>query len=127
VPVYRVLAQYQTLGDVWVAQSLRDELQHVELTRRQDRHGLSWSGDVRSAPVRTGALRRAARLYPLQSLLSHACQVEGAAGNRRLSLALLVIATAKLMVVFHATIVNVTLQTWSLVTRPSPRDHGQPA
>jgi hypothetical protein len=49
------------------------------------------------------------------------------AGNRRLSLALLVIATAKLMVVLDATIVNVRLQTWSLVTRPSPRDHGQPA
>jgi hypothetical protein len=49
------------------------------------------------------------------------------AGNRRLSLALLVIAPAKLTVVLEATIVNVTLQTWSLVTRPSPRDHGQPA
>jgi hypothetical protein len=48
-------------------------------------------------------------------------------GNRRLSLALLVIATAKLMVVLDATIVNVTLQTWSLATRPSPCDHGYPA
>jgi hypothetical protein len=41
-------------------------------------------------------------------------------GNRRLSLALLVIATAQLMVVLDATIVNVALPTWSLVTRPSP-------
>jgi hypothetical protein len=40
--------------------------------------------------------------------------------NRRLSLALLVIATAQLMVVLDATIVNVALPTWSLVTRPSP-------
>jgi hypothetical protein len=45
-------------------------------------------------------------------------------GNRRLGLALLVIATAQLMVVLDATIVNVALPTWSLVTRPSPRDHG---
>jgi hypothetical protein len=41
-------------------------------------------------------------------------------GNRRLSLALLVTATAQLMVVLDATIVNVALPTWSLVTRPSP-------
>jgi hypothetical protein len=41
-------------------------------------------------------------------------------GNRRLGLALLVIATAQLMVVLDATIVNVALPTWSLVTRPSP-------
>jgi hypothetical protein len=46
--------------------------------------------------------------------------------NRRLGLALLIIATAQLMVVL-ATIVDVALPTWSLVTRPSPRDHGQPA
>ena len=45
-------------------------------------------------------------------------------GNHRLGLALLVIATAQLMVVPDATIVNVALPTWSLVTRPSPRDHG---
>ena len=45
-------------------------------------------------------------------------------GNRRLGLALLVIAAAQLMVVLDATIVNVALPTWSLVTRPSPRDHG---
>jgi hypothetical protein len=44
-------------------------------------------------------------------------------GNRRLGLALLV-AAAQLMVVLDATIVNVALPTWSLVTRPSPRDHG---
>jgi hypothetical protein len=44
-------------------------------------------------------------------------------GNRRLGLALLVIATVQLMVVLDATI-NVALPTWSLVTRPSPRDHG---
>ena len=48
----------------------------------------------------------------------------GGGGNRRLGLALLVIATAQLMVVLDATIVNVALPTWSLVTRPSPRDHG---
>ncbi len=42
------------------------------------------------------------------------------AANRRLGLALLVIATAQLMVVLDATIVNVALPTWSLVTRPSP-------
>ena len=47
-------------------------------------------------------------------------------GSRRLGLALLVIATAQLMVVLDATIVNVALPTWSLVTRPSPRDHGHP-
>jgi len=41
-------------------------------------------------------------------------------GNRCLGLALLVIATAQLMVVLDATIVNVALPTWSLVTRPSP-------
>ncbi len=46
-------------------------------------------------------------------------------GNRRLGLALLVIATAQLMVVL-ATIVDVALPTWSLATRPSPRDHGHP-
>jgi hypothetical protein len=45
-------------------------------------------------------------------------------GNRRLGLALLVIAAAQLMVVLDATILNVTLPTWSLATRPSPRDHG---
>jgi hypothetical protein len=45
-------------------------------------------------------------------------------GNRRLGVALLVIATAQLMVVLDATIVNVALPTWSLVTRPFPRDHG---
>jgi len=42
-------------------------------------------------------------------------------GNRRLGLALLVIATAQLMVVLDATIVNAALPTWSLVTRPSPQ------
>jgi len=47
-------------------------------------------------------------------------------GNRRLGLTLLVIAAAQLMVVLDATIVNVALPTWSLVTRPSPRDHGRP-
>jgi len=41
-------------------------------------------------------------------------------GKRRLGLALLVIATALLMVVLDATIVNVALPTWSLVTRPAP-------
>jgi hypothetical protein len=40
VPVYGVLAQHQLPGDVGVAQALRDELEHVELARRQDRHGL---------------------------------------------------------------------------------------
>ena len=44
-------------------------------------------------------------------------------GNRRLALALLVIATAQLMVVLD-TAVNVALPTWTLVTRLSPRDHG---
>jgi hypothetical protein len=39
-------------------------------------------------------------------------------GNRRLGLALLVIATAQLMVVLAT--VNLALPTWSLVTRPSP-------
>jgi hypothetical protein len=43
--------------------------------------------------------------------------------NRRLGPALLVIATAQLMVVLDATIVNVALPTWSSVNRPSPRDH----
>jgi hypothetical protein len=43
-----------------------------------------------------------------------------AGGNRRLGLALLVIATAQPMVVLTAIIVNVALPTWSLVTRPSP-------
>ena len=46
-----------------------------------------------------------------------------AGGNRRLSLALLVIAIAQLTVVLDATIADVALPTWSLVTRPSPRDH----
>jgi hypothetical protein len=45
-------------------------------------------------------------------------------GNRRLGLPLLVIATAQLMIVLDATIVNVALPPWSLVSRPSPRDHG---
>jgi hypothetical protein len=45
-------------------------------------------------------------------------------GNRRLGLAPLVIAAAQLMVVLDAIIVNVALPTWSLVTRPSLRDHG---
>jgi hypothetical protein len=40
-------------------------------------------------------------------------------GNRRLSLALLVIATAQLTVVLDATIVNVAVPTWPLVTQPS--------
>ena len=35
VPVDGVLAQHQPLGDVRVAQSLRDELEHVELVGRQ--------------------------------------------------------------------------------------------
>jgi hypothetical protein len=46
--------------------------------------------------------------------------------NRRLGLALLVIATAQLMAVLDTTIINMALPTWSLVTRPSPRDHGLP-
>jgi hypothetical protein len=45
-------------------------------------------------------------------------------GNRGLGLALLVIAATQLMVALDAIIVNVALPTWSLVTRPSPRDHG---
>jgi hypothetical protein len=45
-------------------------------------------------------------------------------GNRRLGLALLVIAAAQLMVLLDATIVNVALPAWSLATGPSPRDHG---
>ena len=45
-------------------------------------------------------------------------------GNRHLGLTLLVIATAQLMVVLDATIVNVALPTWSLVTRLSSSDHG---
>jgi hypothetical protein len=44
-------------------------------------------------------------------------------GNRRLGPALLVIATAQLMVVLDPTIVSVALPTWSLLTRPSLRDH----
>ena len=45
-------------------------------------------------------------------------------GNRRLGLPLLVTATAQLTVVLDSTIVNVALPPWSLVSRPSPRDHG---
>ena len=61
-----------------------------------------------------------------QSVTGRAASPGTTAGgsNRRLGLALLVIATAQLMVVLDATIVNVALPTWSLVTRPSPRDHG---
>jgi hypothetical protein len=40
VPVDGVLAQEKLLGDVGVAQSLRDKLEHVELAGRQQRGGL---------------------------------------------------------------------------------------
>jgi hypothetical protein len=36
-----VLTQDKPLGDVGVAQSLRDELQHVDLAGAQHRHGLT--------------------------------------------------------------------------------------
>jgi DNA-binding SARP family transcriptional activator len=41
VAVYRVLAQEKPPGDVLVAQSLRGQLQHVQLARRQHRRGLT--------------------------------------------------------------------------------------
>jgi hypothetical protein len=55
-----------------------------------------------------------------RSVTGRACSPGGTAGggNRRLGLALLVIATTQLMVVL-ATIVNVALPPWSLATRPS--------
>ena len=55
-----------------------------------------------------------------RSVTGRACSPGATAGggNRRLGLALQVIATAQLMVVL-ATIVNVALPPWSLVTRPS--------
>jgi Putative exonuclease SbcCD, C subunit len=42
--VDRVFAQHQPPGDVGVAQSLRDEPEHVELARRQRRRGLTRYG-----------------------------------------------------------------------------------
>jgi hypothetical protein len=61
-----------------------------------------------------------------QSVTGHAGSpgITVGGSNRRLGPALLAIATAQLMVVLDATIVNVALPTWSLVTRLSSRDHG---
>ena len=89
--------------------------------------------DINITSHRRGQRPRPARLraHPAvgagPAIRDRACGLTGATargGNRRLGLALLVIATAQLMVVLDATIVNVALPTWSLVTRPSPRDHG---
>ena len=47
--VHRVLGQRQLPGDVGVAQSLRDELEHVEPARRQDRRSLTSASHARLA------------------------------------------------------------------------------
>ena len=47
--------------------------------------------------------------------------ISGDSARHRRWLILGVIGLAQLMVVLDATIVNVALPTWSLVTRPSPR------
>ena len=49
VPVCGVLAQEKLLGDVGVAQSLRDELEHVQFARREHRRGRTGEGGVRFA------------------------------------------------------------------------------
>src|SRR5215469_8526404 len=79
VAVDRVLAQEEPPGDVRVAQSLRDQLQHVDFTGRQHRRGLTRAGGVVLAHRRTGALLLAPRLPSVQSLVSHASRVEAAA------------------------------------------------
>ena len=50
VPVDRVLAEHQSLGDVLVALSLRDELQSIAFARRQHRHGLTRYRGIRPKP-----------------------------------------------------------------------------
>ena len=74
-----------------------------------------------AATTHDGRPKTTARVRPgPRSVTGRACSPGATAGggNRRLGLALLVIATAQLMVVL-ATIVNVALPPWSLVTRPS--------
>jgi hypothetical protein len=72
VPVDGVLTQEKALGDLGVAQSLRGELQHLQLARRQHRRCLICYGSVWFARQRTRAGRLAPLLHPWQSLVSEA-------------------------------------------------------
>ena len=60
MPVDRVLAQYQPLGDIGIAQSLRDELQYVELAWCQHRPGLALAGRGGADPGWSARLHGAA-------------------------------------------------------------------
>ena len=78
-----MLTQHLSPGDVRVAQSLRDQLQHVEFTRRQHRQGCAGCG---SAPRLLGrgvlAPERRQYLRQIQGAARGVSSVEGLSAQR---------------------------------------------